>query len=124
MAYNLSLKIFPEILRSLTAASIAGSPGTYLSIKTSGNVAGLVNPCRIVEFLNATDQPVFISWDGVNDHMVVPAQGFVLLDISTNKAEVGGAFNIALGQVFYAKAVSTQPSTGAVYVMAFYGVSV
>ena len=124
MAFNLSLKIFPEPLRSVSATSISGSPGTYISFKTGSGVAGLLNPVRIVEFVNATDQPVLISWDGVTDHMIVPSNGFVLLDISTNKAEVGGAFNIAQGQVFYAKALSSQPATGSVYLMAFYGVSV
>lgn len=123
MAFNLSLKIFPEILRSLSAASISGSPGTYLALK-NGSTIGLLNPARIIILQNLTDQQINFSWDGVTDHMTLPSMGFILLDVTTNKTMTGGAFHVAEGQVIYAKATGSQPTTGNVYLTVLYGISV
>lgn len=107
---NLSVRLLAEPLRSLAFGSISG---TYAGIGTV-----LSNPCRIIHFTNTTDVLLTLSFDGVSDHFVLPANGFLLLDVTSNKTVTGGSFTISQGQRFYAKGA---PTLGAVYIAAFYG---
>ena len=115
MAINLAIRLAAEPLRSLAFGSISG---TYAGIGTA-----FVNPCRILLVQNLTDETMLFSFDGVNDHFVLPAEGFVLIDVESNKTTTGGALNIPVGTRIYAKDAGTPPTTGAVYVSTFYGAS-
>lgn len=112
MAYALSIRLLAEPLRSLAFGAIGAA---YMGIGTS-----LANPCRILNVQNLTDASLLFSMDGVTDHFVLPANGFILLDISANEVHSGGWF-ISQGQRFYAKTNGVVPTTGAVYLSAFYG---
>jgi len=112
-AQNLSTRIYPEVLRSLAFGSISG---TYAGIGS-----GLLNPARIVYLVNDTDVLLTFSFDGINDHFVIPSRAFLLLDVTTNKTDVGGCFTVAQGQRVYAKG---SPTTGNVYLTTFYGTGV
>lgn len=112
---QVSIRIFPEILRSLAYTSISG---TYMGIGTP-----LIWPSRIIMFQNSTDQDVFISWDGINDNQYLPSKSFTLLDVSTNKITSQGWF-VGGSQRFYARQTGgTSPTSGSVYVTSFYGLS-
>lgn len=110
----MSLRIYPEDLRSLAAASLSN---VYTGIGSP-----LEFPARIVHIQNTTDADVLISWNGIDDHQVVPAGSFTLLDVATNKVNDQG-FYIAAGQRFYAKEESASPSIGAIYLTVFYGMT-
>lgn len=110
---NLAIRVLPETLRSLGFASISGA---YTGIGSS-----LSNPAHIILLQNLTDTVCFFSWDGINDHMVLPSNGYIIVDITSNKTVTGGAFMIGAGTRFYVKQGSIAPTSGAVYVSVFYG---
>jgi len=107
---NLAVRLLMENLRSIAFGSISG---TYAGIGTA-----LSNPCRMLYIVNATDVLLTFSDDGVNDKFVIPAGSYLLLDITTNNTAVGGSYTISQGQRFYVKGA---PSSGTVYLSAFYG---
>ena len=107
----LGTRILPESLRSLAFGSIGAS---YMGIGTA-----LDHPARILEIQNLTDGALLFSFDGIEDHAILPASGFLLLDLTANKTEERGAF-VSEGTRIYVKESGT-PTSGAVYVSAFYG---
>jgi hypothetical protein len=107
-----AIRLYVEPLRSLAFGSISG---TYTGIGT-----GFLNPCRIYWLQNDTDVLLTFSWDGVTDHFVLPSGAFVLLDVTTNRTDIGRSLDIADGQRTY---VMGSPTTGAVYLTSFYGLT-
>lgn len=71
---------------------------------------------------NATNGNSLWSLDGVNDHFFIPASGFILFDLTTNKTLPQGAF-IGQGTTLYVKQSGAAPSSGAVYVSVLYGLN-
>jgi hypothetical protein len=110
MSTNLAIRMYPEPLRSLASGSISG---TYAGIGTS-----FANPVRIFWVQNDTDVTLTFSFDGLTDHFVLPSEGFVLLDITSNNALPVGAIYFAEGQRLYVKG---SPTVDAVYLSVFYG---
>ena len=108
----LSVRILPEPLRTLAFGSIGAS---YTAVGTP-----LAHPARIVLFQNTTDVPLTISWDGVNDHMYVVSDSFILLDVGTNKG-ISSEFCIAQNTQFYVTYPGSGPSLGEVVISVFYG---
>ena len=109
---TLSVRLVPETLRSLAAGSIGAA---YMGVGTAFD-----NPVRIVFIQNLTDQTLMFSFDGTNDHFPLTANGYLLLDITANKTERGGALFIGEGTRVYVKEITT-PTAGDVYVTTFYG---
>jgi len=110
MNTSLAIRLFPETLRSLAFGSILAG---YVGIGSS-----FAHPIRIIFIQNLTDVLLLFSFDGVNDHFPLPSNGFLLLDVTSNKSVSMGCF-IAQGTRLYVKR-SGVPSSGAVYVSAFY----
>ncbi len=113
--YNLAIKLLPEAVRTVSAASLAGSPGVYLPIGTP-----LENPARILLIWNLTDQLVMFSFDGMTDNFPIPANGYLLLDIASNSS-LSQIFLAAQGQSIYARSTTVAPASGSVYLTSFYG---
>lgn len=107
---NLAVRLYPETLRTLAFGSISA---VYTGIGSA-----LDNPCRIFYLLNATDVLLTFSFDGVNDHLVLPSGGFILLDVTSNMSLTGGSLSISQGQRIYVKG---SPTSGSVYLSVFYG---
>jgi hypothetical protein len=107
---NLAVRLLAEPLRSLAFGSISG---TYAGVGTA-----FANPCRIIHITNTTDVLLIYSFDGINDHFVVAANGFILLDVTTNHSTVGGSFTISQGQRVYVKGA---PTLGSTYLSVFFG---
>jgi len=103
-----SVKIFPEVLRSIAASTFTGS------YQVVGGV--LLYPSRIIKFTNNTAVDVTVSWDGTNDHEYIPSGSFLLLDVTANR-EISNIFGIAKGTQFYAKGSA---STGSLYISSYY----
>lgn len=98
-----------DTIRSLAFGSITGSYATL--------GAALAIRWRVFKISNNTDGDMFLSLDGVNDQMFVPAGGFTLYDISTNSPPPGNIENLVLpiGTQFYIR-YSSAPTKGTVYI--------
>jgi hypothetical protein len=106
---SLSTVIYPDIIREISATLFNN---TFLPVG-----GPLLQPCRLIKFLNNTNVAVSISWDGVNTHDFLPAGGFLLLDIATNK-ENASAFDIQTGTQFY---VAGLTGTGNFFISNYFG---
>lgn len=111
---SLAIRLVPETLRSAAFGAIGAG---YSAVGTA-----LANPCSIFLIQNATDESALFSLDGVNDHFFLPAGGFLLLDLTTNKTLPQGAF-ISQGTTVYVKRGGGAPTSGAVYVSVLYGMN-
>lgn len=109
MAFSIIMRA--DGLRSLAFGSISG---TYAPIGLP-----FEHPMRVIKIANLTDATMTFSYDGVIDHEIIPEGGFVLIDFCTNQAATQGAF-IAQGTVIWVK-TSGSPTSGSVYVSAYYG---
>jgi hypothetical protein len=121
--FNLSVKLGMDPVKWILGANVTTS---YVVLKDVASNPLILSPGRLLLIQNATDGDVMISVDGVTDHVPVFKGSFVLLDIMTNKAETGGAFNIAQQTKIYAIELNsagggafaglfTNPTTGAVF---------
>lgn len=108
-AANIPIRFRAEPLRSLAFGSISG---TYAPLGSA-----MANPIRQFKIDNTTDALLTFSFDGVNDHFVVPASSFFLNDVSSNTAQQNGFF-ISQGDRLYVKG---SPTSGTVYFSVFYG---
>ncbi len=117
------LRLNIEILRSLLFSSISG---TYFKITN----AATANPARLVCFTNTTNSNLFISImpspasDGTADQLIVPANGFKLLDIMTNHFAPNNApMSLPQGTFFWVRTAtgSVNPTSGFVYAEVYYG---
>ncbi len=106
MAFQIELRADP--LRSLAFGSISG---TYAAVGTA-----FTSPMRIMIAQNFTDSLMTFSFDGVNDHFVLPANGQMILDVSSDEFQQNG-FLIAIGTHMMVKGTAT---LGSVYISAFY----
>jgi hypothetical protein len=116
---NLAIRLYPEPLQSIAfdaANSHSSYPGTLLGT--------LANPSRIFELQNLTDAQMFFSFDNVNDHFTLPADSFLLLDLTANKSNVGQVANFAQGQNVYVRRGSVSATTGNVYLSTIFGIGV
>jgi hypothetical protein len=105
MPYNDSVRANWAPLRSLIWSSVGAA---YVGVGTSLNT-----PVRIVHVLNNTDALLTFSWDGINDHFVLPAAGYMVIDLTTNQVGAGG-FYLPGAKRLYVKQNGV-PSTGYVY---------
>jgi hypothetical protein len=111
---SLAVRILPEAVRTLGFASIGA---TYMGVGNDVN-----RPVRILHIQNLTDAILMFSFDGIEDHFPLAANGYLLLDITANKTLDQGFF-LAEGQRIYVKEIDT-PSSGSVYVTVFYGADI
>lgn len=81
----------------------------------------LENSVRIIKLLNTTTVDLVVSTDGVNDMIYLPAESFVLYDVSANVQPIKVSDNLrfAKGTQFYVKYVSA-PAAGSVVLEALY----
>ena len=92
-------------------------PGVFTPIG-----APLVHPSRILFIQNLTDQGVIISFDSVNDHLVLISGGSFSLDVAGNKTFEEGAYIAANTQLWATRSGAVDPAAGAVLVTTFFGV--
>ena len=107
-----SARVRYEPLRSINGSSISAD---YQGVGTP-----FANPVRILKVTNLSDEDVFVSLNGIDDHDVVAANGFFLYDYCTNRSSVGGLLEQPQGDRIYVKAIGSLPTTGALYVTVVY----
>lgn len=112
-----------EPIRSLLFSLISG---TYFGITT----APLLNSARVVCFTNLTNSNLFVAVtsgdtpasDGTADQLIVPSNGFKLIDISTNKLLTAQLALPASTRLWARTATgSANPTSGFIYAEVFYG---
>ena len=111
---SLSIRLVPETVRSIGFASIGAA---YMGVGTA-----LDKPARLMVFQNLTDKAVMVSFDGVNDHLPLAANGYLIMDVTANKATDDGFF-LAEGTRIYVKELTAPLTSGSVYVSIFGGAS-
>lgn len=104
---NYQSKLFPNTILSIDSSTFTGS--YQLVGVLSGNA-------RIVKFTNNSNQLVTLSWDGTNDHEILPPLSFLLIDASANKQGTWGC-EVVDGQPFYAKGSA---GSGLLYISSYF----
>lgn len=107
-----SIRVRYEELRVLDFASIGAA---YVAVG-----AAFSNPVRILKVTNFTDANLIISFNGIDDHDVVAANGFYLYDFGSNKSTAGGLMEQPAGERLYVREETLSPSSGNVYVTIVY----
>lgn len=87
----------------------------YLAIGTP-----LTQPARIIKISNETDINVLITTDNTIDMDFIPANGFILYDLGSNKASVSSTLEFAKNTQFYVKADTIDSTSGSVYLTVIY----
>ena len=105
------LRLAMETVRTLAFGSIGAG---YTGIGTR-----VEHPVRILYVSNLTDAALMFSLDGVNGHFALPANGFLLLDVTSNKTYEQG-FYLAEGERLYVTRIGV-PTVGNVYLSIVYG---
>lgn len=108
---SLSIRLLPEEIREIGFAAIGAA---YMGVGTA-----FEHPIRILFLQNLTNAVLMFSFDGITDHVPLPNNGFLLLDVSSNKTTSAG-FYIGQGTRIYVKQVGV-PTGGSVYLSSFYG---
>jgi len=107
-----SIRFMMEPQRVLGFAAIGAA---YMSIGTA-----ITHPVRMYEIHNLTDATLQFSLDGVDDHFPLPANGYKVIDIVSNKTSSDGWY-IGQGTSFYVKQFPVAPTIGSVYLCIAYG---
>jgi len=77
--------------------------------------AVLTDNARIISITNSTDAEVYISFDGVNNHIRLAANSFKIFDLTANKVRDDGYF-IATNTQIYQMRVAGAPTVGSLWV--------
>lgn len=96
-----------DTIRSIAFGSISGS---YAAVG-----AAFALPVRLIMFLNNTNGDVFLSTNGVDNMLFLPADSFQLFDMNTNRTNQDQYWVLPAGTQIYVKQ-SSAPTSGAVYV--------
>jgi len=108
-----SIRLAVDEVRTLGFASIVAG---YTGIGTR-----FEHPARIIFVQNLTDKLLMFSFDGVTDHFPLAPNGYLLLDITSNKTQEQGLY-LAEGSRLYVREIDN-PTSGSVYLTLFYGES-
>lgn len=74
---------------------------------------------RLLVIQNLTDAILTFSFDGVNNTITLPSMGQVIFDWASDKSNIAADLMMAIGRGVWVKQ-SGVPTSGAVYVSAFY----
>ena len=108
---TLAIKLEAEPVRSRAFSTIGVA---YMGIGTS-----ISKTARMVLIQNLTNANMMFSFDGLNDIFPLPVYGYLLADVTYNKAEPK-AFSIEAGARVYVRQINP-PTKGTVYITVFYG---
>lgn len=110
MAYG--TKVAFEDVREIAFGSITANY-TALGAATADYV-------RLLSINNSTDVEVYISFDGVSDHIRLTSNSFKLYDFTANSVHDDGFF-LSNRTTFYIKRVSGAPTLGNVWIEVLVG---
>ncbi len=97
-----------EPLRIVASGTITGN---YIALGTP-----LEHPARIIDITNLCNETLYLSIDGVNDHIVVPADAGKVKDICAARSggDLGGAY-VAVNTTFYVRSPTDAATGGSIY---------
>ena len=98
-------------------------PSGILGVAYTQVGASFTHPTRIVIFQNYTDTGVMFSTNGVNDWLPLTPNGYLVLDVASNKTSTQG-FSFPEGATFYVRQLGAPATTGSVYISTVYGASI
>ena len=108
-----SVRVAYDDLRTLAFGGIGAA---YAAVGTA-----FTNPVRLIKVTNSTNQDLLISFDGVSDKDISPAQSQYVYDYGSNKADAGGLMEQPIGNRVYVKRAGlVDPTSGTVYVTVIY----
>lgn len=110
----LAIRFSAEPLRTLAFGSIIGA---YTGIGTA-----IDHAIRILYVQNLTDARLLFSFNAVDDHFILPENGFLLLDVTSNQTYKSGFFVPENGRVYVKQ--DQNPTQGNCHVSVFYGAEV
>ena len=95
-------------------------------ISSSYAAVGLpfANPPRMYKVTNLTDAALLISFNGVSDKDVIPANAGQIYDYGSNMSVSGGLLEDVAGRRVYVKQESGAATSGKVYVTVMYASTV
>lgn len=99
---------------TIRTLAFGGISGTYAVVGAPLTVLG-----RIIVVVNSTNGNLFLSTDGVNNMIFVPASSFREYDLSANRNRTAEEFVLPISTQFYVKQ-STAPTSGDVYIEVVY----
>jgi len=100
MAYG--TKVAFEPVREVAFGSIGAA---YAAVGTA-----TTDYTRLIGCSNNTDAEIYVSFDGITNHLRLAASSFQLYDLTANAIHVGNF--ISQGTTIYVKRVSGAPTTG------------
>jgi hypothetical protein len=112
---SIAVRLLAEPVRELGFAVLGVA---YSPIGTSVN-----HPIRQFILQNYTDTAVMISFNGVDDHIPLSPNAYIIDDITSNKTTAQG-FYLAEGQRLYVKQIGAVATSGSVWFSAFYGADI
>ena len=101
---------------TLSPFNSAGLNGNLQAI----NGTGIAHSCSIFKVINASNVPIIISYDGVNDNDLVPVGGVLSLELQTNSSPSGWVAMMRQGTIVYAKSTTGAGGVGTIYVGGYY----
>lgn len=105
-------KVIIDPIREIFFGSIGAS---FTPIGTA-----LTTPCKILFISNGTNESVYISDDGQNSKLKLPANSFSTVDLSTNRSGTDNDdFLLEKGTILYIKHAGIAPTSGSVWVEIF-----
>jgi hypothetical protein len=113
MSYSNASKVYFEPIRSITYADITDDLESFAD--------PFANPVRIIDLFNDTDHSVYISFNGIDNHIYLPAHSGRIYDYAANKQAISYEFNQQKQTQLYITYVTDAPTLGAVYVTVIYG---
>lgn len=97
---------------------------TFNSATLTGSFQAIGSPlpaeARIVKMVNSSNVAVAVSLDGATSHDIVPAGGFFLYDITTNRGNSSPVMCIQKGIQFY---INGSAGVGSIYLVAWFGLT-
>ena len=105
------IKLNVEPVRSIAYGSTGAS---YVGVGTS-----LERPVRMILLQNLMDATMMVSFNGIDDHLPLAGNGYLILDVTANKT-VDTGFFLSEGTRIYVKRVGV-PTEGSIYFTVFYG---
>jgi hypothetical protein len=111
----LGIRWSAEEMREVGFAAIDDGGGTFVPVGLP-----LENPAIQLYFLNATDTFIFVSFNGEDDHIPMPAGTNFFVDIGTNRTDQSGCLLAPVGRQISVAYAATPPTTGNFFVSAFY----
>jgi len=89
--------------------------GVYSSLGTP-----LSHPARLLIFQNSTDADMYVSFNGIDDHLELMPYGYLIIDLSSNKTVPQGFYQ-AEGDQIYIKDQGVAATSGKVSMSVVYG---